>query len=362
MKCRIRNVGGPAAPAWVQSGLTLVEIMVAITLGLILIAGAINIFLSSQQGYRLNEEISRLQENARFVGETLSRDLRMTGFKGCWSARDGREGVEIDGQAIGNDFPVDDELRDRLMRGRVGVGPDALADASPVLGNFDLIDGSDVILLPELWNFSTVLVEDYADGANDILTARGRRGDWADATDDDVQSDIGFVVSRACTLMYLFPVVQGREVSSDNGAVAVEIVMDLSAHPDEALLSEPREGDSVGRLPNVQSDRWPVYFVATADGADRAGLWRFPGGNRPAEEIVRGVEAMQVRVILDGNDTPQPAANIGRDDWGRINALEIELDLVGAEGRFNGANGDGRLRTTVTRTIQVRNAPPRRIR
>jgi type IV pilus assembly protein PilW len=66
-----------------QLGLTLIELMVAITVGLILTAGVLQIFLSNQQTYRIQETMSRLQENGRFAINMLTRDIRMAGFWGC---------------------------------------------------------------------------------------------------------------------------------------------------------------------------------------------------------------------------------------------------------------------------------------
>ena len=66
-----------------QSGFTLVELMVALVLGLILTGGVINIYISSKQTYRMQDNQSRLQENGRFALQFLAKDLRMAGYMGC---------------------------------------------------------------------------------------------------------------------------------------------------------------------------------------------------------------------------------------------------------------------------------------
>src|SRR3569833_2853237 len=66
-----------------QQGLTLVELMVAITIGLILTAGIIQNFVSSNQTYRVEVSLSRLQESARLALEFISNDIRMTSYWGC---------------------------------------------------------------------------------------------------------------------------------------------------------------------------------------------------------------------------------------------------------------------------------------
>lgn len=64
-----------------QRGLTLVELMIAMVVGLLLLSGVIQIFLSSKQSYRLQEGFSRLQENGRFAMDVLTLNLRHAGFK-----------------------------------------------------------------------------------------------------------------------------------------------------------------------------------------------------------------------------------------------------------------------------------------
>ena len=67
-----------------QRGFSLVEMMIAMVIGLILIAGVIQIFISSKQSYRVQDSMGRLQENARFAMDFLSREVRMAGFTGCF--------------------------------------------------------------------------------------------------------------------------------------------------------------------------------------------------------------------------------------------------------------------------------------
>ena len=65
-----------------QQGLTLVELMIALTLGLIVIAVIVGVFLASSQNYRQNEAIATVQDNARFALDALGRDLAMAGYWG----------------------------------------------------------------------------------------------------------------------------------------------------------------------------------------------------------------------------------------------------------------------------------------
>lgn len=79
---RRRNLKYDGRPQF-QAGLSLIEIMVALVIGLILTAGIIQLFVGSKQTYRFQEALSRVQENGRFAIEALNRDLRMAGNMGC---------------------------------------------------------------------------------------------------------------------------------------------------------------------------------------------------------------------------------------------------------------------------------------
>ena len=68
-----------------QTGMTLVEVMIAMLLGVFLMGGVLQVFASSRQTYRVHEATSRMQENGRMALEVLSRDIRMADFWGCAS-------------------------------------------------------------------------------------------------------------------------------------------------------------------------------------------------------------------------------------------------------------------------------------
>lgn len=65
------------------AGLTLVELMIAMTLGLFLLLGLVNVFLAQRQAYRTNENLAQLQSNARVAFELLAREIRESGTTLC---------------------------------------------------------------------------------------------------------------------------------------------------------------------------------------------------------------------------------------------------------------------------------------
>lgn len=70
-------------PLHYQRGLSLIEIMVALTLGLILTLGLTQIFVANSQSFRLAEASSRVQESGRIGLSILSREVRNADYWGC---------------------------------------------------------------------------------------------------------------------------------------------------------------------------------------------------------------------------------------------------------------------------------------
>ena len=75
------------------AGLTLVELLVAMTIGLVLIIGATQVYVDSHAAYAVNETTARLQENARYALSVLEPDIRMSGYWGLTNVSDGITGI-----------------------------------------------------------------------------------------------------------------------------------------------------------------------------------------------------------------------------------------------------------------------------
>lgn len=61
-------------------GFTLVELMIALTLGALLLGAAIELLVSSQRVYRLADDLSRIQENGIAAIDLLEEDIRYAGY------------------------------------------------------------------------------------------------------------------------------------------------------------------------------------------------------------------------------------------------------------------------------------------
>ena len=66
-----------------QSGLSLVELMVALAIGFVGVASIGYLYVGSQQSFRIQDSLSTIQENSRFALDTMSQGIRMAGFAGC---------------------------------------------------------------------------------------------------------------------------------------------------------------------------------------------------------------------------------------------------------------------------------------
>ncbi|AHF69521.1 MULTISPECIES: prepilin-type N-terminal cleavage/methylation domain-containing protein [Pseudomonas] len=64
-------------------GFGLIEIMVALVLGLVVSMGIIQIFSASRGTFLTQNASARMQEDARFVLSKLMQEIRMTGMYGC---------------------------------------------------------------------------------------------------------------------------------------------------------------------------------------------------------------------------------------------------------------------------------------
>ncbi len=85
-----------------QTGMTLVELMVALAIGSFLLLGTVQIYNQNRQNFIVNESIARVQETAQFAMDTIEADLRMASNWG----RNSR-GLAVEGRSIaGNPNPA----------------------------------------------------------------------------------------------------------------------------------------------------------------------------------------------------------------------------------------------------------------
>ena len=111
-----------------QSGVTLVELMIAMLIGAFLVGGILQIFAGTRQTYRVHDATSRMQENGRMALEVLARDIRMADFWGCASKT-------ID--MVDNLNPSGTDYADFVTGGVEGTDGGSGPDSLTLRGGFD---------------------------------------------------------------------------------------------------------------------------------------------------------------------------------------------------------------------------------
>lgn len=317
-----------------QRGLTLVEIMVAMTVSLILLAGVGQIYLSSKQTYRVHDGVSRIQENGRFAIEFLANDLRMADFWGCTGAIS-----EINNDVVGGGGI------DIGLGGINGTDNDGYnnSDTLVLQGAY----GSGIVIEPPFMNTNAAALH--------ISTQNGlAQGDIVMVS--DCQTGDIFQISNNN------PNTSGTAVHNTGNAVSPgNITGNLS------------KTYSSGEIYRVRSVR---YYLAAGSNSGEPALFRDNGVSDL--ELADGVENMQIEY---GEDTDSPGtsgygtANYyvplpNVSDVERVVSIRISLlirtytDNLAPEAQtytYNGASataGDRRIRQVYTTTIAVRNRTP----
>ena len=64
-------------------GFGLIELMIALTLGLLVVAGTLQIFISAKSTYQSQSSAAGIQEDARYLLSKMVQEIRMVGMFGC---------------------------------------------------------------------------------------------------------------------------------------------------------------------------------------------------------------------------------------------------------------------------------------
>jgi len=329
-----------------QTGITMVEIMVALALSLVILAGVMHIFISNKQTYRVQEAFARLQESGRFATHFITKDLRMAGYVGC--------GGKISNPVNMTDLyppPNGDNIADVVgtFNGSGIEGfqtanlPLALTD-SIMLSSSDVVPGTDIVRIKRAastgvrlkGNMNTV-------NANVQLDASTAAGVFQ--TDD-------YLFISDCEAADVFV---ANNVSSSGTTTTI-------AHSDSVnmgnFLSKPYQDDA-----EIYKFVSTTYYIGYNEAGEPA-LFRQTLGNAASmnvEELVEGVEDMQLLYGEDSDDdgTPNRYVDSGTvADWSNIVSVRIELQVRSPEDNVAAkmtAYGDHKLRRTFTTSIAIRN-------
>lgn len=329
-----------------QQGLSLIELLIALTLGIFLVFGVIEVYVSSKQTYRSQDALSRLQENARFALDTLVSDTRRAGYAGCSLI----DSVNI---TVANGSPTIAPYSAALsFYGYQNTGNKVWDPALPTeltipLGGLILADDTDILTVQSAGACSTALTANMAN------------------TGDDITIDAGSCSFSADDVIM---------VSDCNNVDLVRINAPITGTTDISL--PPTQGLSKAYTTNnfaeVLSVKSATYFIANDNGIPSLYVLdnnqNAPTATNPLA-LIEGVENMQIQYGIDDTDDGVP--NQYKDaptgtEWDNVVSARISLLMRTIEfnngeaftfdiGGTNEIYPAGPIRKLFETTVQLRN-------
>ncbi|MEZ4600196.1 MAG: PilW family protein [Syntrophotaleaceae bacterium] len=329
------------------TGISLVEMMIAMLVSLILLGGMYRLFISSSTGYDFESEMSNLQENGRFTLEFLTRDIRMAGYRGCA----GRNAEIFSTLNNGSDFLYN--------FGQAIVGYDNMTSPPPTdLSAIAPVAGTDVLVLRRQISDNAVQITKKMPDTSADLTISNNPSEPI-KTDD-------IVMITDCQASTVFQVTHANYPTS--GADANMVHNTGTSSPGNFQKELHHSYDEGAEISVMETQ---IYFVGLNGATGRPGLFQRRGGTN--EEIVGGVENMQITYGVDTSDDGAIDSYVvagGVADWNDVLAVRIGLliasldeipraEIDNAARNVNGvavaAANDRRLRYVFVTTVAIRN-------
>jgi type IV pilus assembly protein PilW len=320
-------------------GVSLIEIMVALALGLVVVLAASLVFIGSRQANRTTEGLSRTQETARSSFELMARELREAGGNPCDTALLVAN-VLNNAQAAPAEWWVD---WGRALQGFDGAAAFAGAAFGAAVG--ERVAGTDAVMAKYVADLTdlTVTAHDTAAARLSVNNNphRARVGDLlmvcnygqgallqasavgADSIDHDMSAAVSGNCSRGLGLPTLCTAA-GKTYAFSPGA-------------------------KVGRLVAVG------WYIGNNGRADSGGRSLYRVTRNGAEEVAEGVADMQIEYLPVG-----AAAYVDADavaDWGGVVGMRIALTLQSAQTGVS-TSTTTRLERPMSFTLYMRNRQP----
>ncbi len=273
-------------------GFSLVELMLAVVLGLIVLAGVAQLFAGGRQTHALLNNQARLQESGRYALQFLGRSVRAAGYLGC-NARPERIVNTLNGE-LGELFELDVRQAVAAFDGSGGGSVAAFAGVAGIDAG-RVVPGTDILSLRRVQAPLHRVVAAVAPGGDPVVEKRGSF---------DLQAD-DFALIGDCEQSSLFRI---TGVVAGTGQATLLRQTGAGAYANSPLktLAVPGKvygpaggagGATVGRVVTE------TYFIARGRGMDSRGepsrsLWRRTGTAAPAE-LVEGLHDLQVWFGVD---------------------------------------------------------------
>jgi type IV pilus assembly protein PilW len=296
-----------------QLGFSMVELMVAMVIQFILLAGMVYVYSNSRVMFTVNEQLSRVQENGRYLTDVLLHDIRMAGYSGCRSID------EVVPNIIANRPPIFASLTDGITVFENGAGWDNPTALTRVAG-------SDVITLQSAQGSGVSL------RANMITDTATIRMIW----NPDRLAANDLILISDCSHADLF-----RALAIKHGTIIV--------HNNIA-----NTGNQLSKAYAKDAQLMPfdahTYFIATGANAE-PGLYQYSFNSDTATLLAEGVENMQLLLAEDTSGDQEPDVYVNATavmDWAAVIGVRVGLLMrsannVATEARaftFNGANAN----------------------
>lgn len=306
-----------------QSGMTLIEIMIALLIGVFLIGGVIQIFLSTKKSYRTQESLSRIQENGRFAMELLDHDIRLAGYLGC-SAATASNPVVI--------------ANSPLVAPLAHVGGIAGVVAAPTItgGNDNTSFAS-----PNPATSSSPLATNVTQTTDAITVQFGEScGGYTTADMVDVNPTNKIPATNTCGINTGTPLIISDCATAHIFRAAA--VTDNSQNKDATGAATVALGKTYVPGSEIMLFRSYTYFIRPGTGG-LPSLWRLDNNKAVAAstnpvELIEGVENMQILYGVDtdadgvaNNYLAGTTANIPATDWDKVVSMRTFLLLQSSD-------------------------------
>jgi type IV pilus assembly protein PilW len=350
-----------------QAGFSLIELMIAMLLGLLVVAAAGGVFISNKRVYNATETLGRIQENTRVGFELMSRDLREAGGNPCSSAS-----VIVNQMSSGgNDWWAD------WGNGIQGYdGDDAMSGSVAGMGVFGTgvgqrVAGTDAVEINSALGGGIRVVDHAQPSAVVEVSSQG----------DIVTNDVLVICNMDYAFIFQVTQLPGANKIQHNAGTSLNCAQEFQ-------FDEPCTGGGAsgafgycfvpGATPSAQcvgSSTSPAYVARVGSlrwfvGNNARGgtsLYRATVTNRSNTvnpdtllgniEVVEGVEDMTVTYLEQGEDVYTGPAGV--TDWSRVIATRVELVMEGTRGALTGREIEGTdgevLERTLTHVVALRN-------
>lgn len=288
-----------------QRGFSIVELMVASTIGLILLAGATALLVNSGTNYQTTDSIARLQENARFALEFIARDLRNAGYYGCTA--------DLGGDAIKSQLKAWDKIGDQQLpnpiegfeatTGTWYPSSSTATNGSSKSDSFVIryVQSDDIRVRQPMPNEAANLFVDPGHGL--------KTGD--------------IIMVSDCDTADIFQLTNVQEAGG--GSDKDGLVHNSGAGP--------LPGNASSKLQKVYNTTARIYRFNNLEYSIRKGKSGLPALFRENDELVEGIENIQILYGLDENSSRRPTKYVTADkitsveDWKR-NVVSIRIGLL----------------------------------